>query len=90
MLLNKSGNLRLKAYNHLNEKYYYYANPGATLQTQGVGFLYKRDFNSFSDLFSRKRKKGNADAVRRDTIRPVAPDSSKKGSSLSSFVRVKK
>jgi len=90
MLLNKSGNLRLKAYNHLNEKYYYYANPGATLQTQGVGLLYKRDFNTLGDLFSRKNKVANADAVRRDTIRPVIPDSSKKGSSLSSFVRVKK
>lgn len=90
MLLNKSGNLRLKAYNHLNEKYYYYANPGATLQTQGVGLLYKRDFNSIGELFSRKSKQSNPDEVRRDTIRPVVPDSSKKGSSLSSFVRVKK
>jgi hypothetical protein len=90
MLLNKSGNLRLKAYNHLNEKYYYYANPGATLQTQGVGLLYKRDFHSLRDLFSRKNKPTNIDTIRRDTLRPVVPDSSKKGSSLSQFVRVKK
>ncbi len=90
MLLNKSGNLRLKAYNHLNEKYYYYANPGSTLQTQGVGILYKRDFNSLKDLFSHKVKTNDSSNIRRDTIRPLAPDSSKKGSSISQFVKIKK
>lgn len=90
MLLNKSGNLRLKAYNHLNEKYYYYSSSGATLQTQGVGILYKRDFHSFSDLFSRKNKSTDINSVLQDTLRPIVPDSAKKGSSLGSFVRIKK
>ncbi|WP_455505360.1 translocation/assembly module TamB domain-containing protein [Coprobacter sp.] len=52
-LLSKSGNLRLKAYNHYNDKNYYIK---SALTTQGVGIMYKRDFTKFSDLFYRIRE----------------------------------
>lgn len=89
MLLNKSGNLRLKAYNHLNEKYYYYSSPGSPVQTQGIGLLYKRDFNNIRELFP-QRKNTDRDTIHQDTLRPVVPDSAKKGSSISQFVKIKK
>lgn len=52
-LLNRSGNLRLKAYNHFNDQNYYLK---SALTTQGIGVLYRRDFdNPFT--FLRKKKK---------------------------------
>jgi hypothetical protein len=44
--LNKSGKLRLKAYNRANENLLYEEGP----YTQGVGLSYKEEFNSFSNL----------------------------------------
>ena len=55
-LLSKSGNLRLKAYNHYNDKNYYIK---SALTTQGVGVIFKRDFVRFSDLFYRIRNQIN-------------------------------
>ena len=58
-LLNPIGTLRLKAYNHYNDRNY---SIKSALTTQGVGVMAKKDFNSISDLFSvfinrnRKRK----------------------------------
>ena len=49
-LLSKSGNLRLKAYNHYNDKNYYIK---SALTTQGIGIMYKRDFTKFQELFQR-------------------------------------
>ena len=49
-LLSKSGNLRLKADNHYNDKNYYIK---SALTTQGVGIMYKRDFTKFQELFQR-------------------------------------
>lgn len=40
-LLNRSGNVRLKAYNHYNDQNYYLK---SSLTTQGIGILYRRDF----------------------------------------------
>ncbi len=52
-LLNRSGNLRLKAYNHFNDQNYYLR---SSLTTQGLGIIYRRDFdNPFT--FLRRRKK---------------------------------
>lgn len=52
-LLNKSGSLRLKAYNHYNDQNYYLR---SALTTQGIGIVYKRDFNHFlPGLFRRKK-----------------------------------
>lgn len=51
--LTRSGNLRLKAYNKANEKYYLKSG----LNTQGLGLIYKKDFDKWIDLFTTKRKR---------------------------------
>lgn len=56
-LLNRSGSFRLKAYNRYNDQNYYLK---SALTTQGVGIVFKRDFdNMFSflrPLFRHKKK----------------------------------
>ena len=56
-LLNRSGSLRLKAYNRYNDQNYYLK---SALTTQGVGIVFKRDFDSMLSflrpLFHRKKK----------------------------------
>ncbi len=59
-LLNKNGNLRLKAYNHFNDQNYYLR---SALTTQGVGVVFQRDFDR---LF--RRKKGDEGRTLRDTL----------------------
>ncbi len=44
--LNKSGNLRAKAYTHTNDDYSY----NSSLTTQGVGISYQEEFNTFGEL----------------------------------------
>ena len=46
-LFTRSGEIRLKAYNETNDRYYTKTN----LTTQGVGIVYKKDFNKWNDLF---------------------------------------
>ena len=46
-LINRSGDIRLKAYNETNDRYYTKTN----LTTQCVCIMYKKDFNKLSDLF---------------------------------------
>lgn len=63
-LLTRSGDIRLKAYNETNDKYYTRTN----LTTQGVGVMYKKDFNRWKELFfwnnwSKKKKKTKTEAV---------------------------
>ena len=48
-LLNPIGTLRLKAYNHYNDRNY---SIKSALTTQGVGVMDKKYFNSITDLFS--------------------------------------
>ena len=50
-LLNSRGTLRLKAYNHFNDQNYYVRN---ALTTQGVGIVWKHDFNTPFDFLRRK------------------------------------
>jgi hypothetical protein len=54
-LLTRNGDIRLRAYNQTNDRYLF----KSTLTTQGVGVSYKKDFDSWTDLFFRflKRKK---------------------------------
>jgi hypothetical protein len=52
-LVTRSGDIRLKAYNETNDRYYTRTN----LTTQGIGIVFKRDFAHWSDLFTRNRKK---------------------------------
>jgi hypothetical protein len=46
-LVNRSGEIRLKAYNETNDRYYTKTN----LTTQGIGILFKKDFDKWSDLY---------------------------------------
>ena len=46
-LLTKNGNFRVKAYTKTNDRYY----TKTTLTTQGLGFVFKRDFNNWRDFF---------------------------------------
>lgn len=85
-LLNSSGTWRIKAYNHYNEKFYYLQdNKG--VQTQGVGLMYRKDFDKVSDLFPWRRKKVE---VVSDTLQSILPNSLQKGSELSDFVKFRK
>ena len=55
-LLTKNGDFRLRGYNQTNDRYF----TKATLTTQGIGFIYKKDFNKWNELFQwvmRKRNK---------------------------------
>lgn len=47
--LNKSGKLRVKAFNKANDKLIYEESP----YTQGVGIFYREEFNSLSELLNR-------------------------------------
>ncbi len=58
-LLNRSGSVMLKAYNRYNDQNYYLK---SALTTQGVGIVFKRDFdNIFSFLRRNKKEKKNDD-----------------------------
>lgn len=50
--LTKSGEIRLKAYNHSNDMYQYLKQ---SLTTQGVGIMFKKDFTHPSEIFRRRR-----------------------------------
>lgn len=72
-LLNNSGSLRLKAYNRYNDQNYYLK---SALTTQGVGIVFKRDFdNMFSFLrpWLRKSKHKQTDSIPADSVSPAAP-----------------
>lgn len=76
-LLNRSGSVRLKAYNRYNDQNYYVKN---ALTTQGVGVVWKRDFDNIFSFLNLKRKKKDedktpttplpVDSLPSDTIRP--------------------
>ncbi|MCC8145252.1 MAG: translocation/assembly module TamB [Bacteroidales bacterium] len=50
--LTKSGDIRLKGFNRYNYRNYFSTSPE---MTQGVGILFRRDFDNLKDLFSRRR-----------------------------------
>lgn len=70
-LLTKSGNIRLKAYNRYNDQNYYIRN---ALTTQGVGIVFKHDFDRLFKKDDKKRLKSDGAAQedsliqRRDSI----------------------
>ena len=52
--LTKSGDIRLKGFNHYNYRNYYSINPE---MTQGIGILFRKDFNHWLNLFDWRKKK---------------------------------
>lgn len=67
-LLGRRGNWRLKAYNRYNDQNYYLR---TALTTQGIGIMYRRDFDNMFNFLKPKRKK-NAETT--DSI----PDNDRK------------
>ena len=57
-LLNRPGTIRLKAYNHYNDQNYYLK---SALTTQGIGVIFKYDFDYW---FSFLRKKEKSDSIK--------------------------
>jgi hypothetical protein len=49
--LTKSGDIRLKGFNHYNFRNYYSITPE---MTQGLGILFRKDFNHLLDFFKKK------------------------------------
>lgn len=67
-LLNKSGNIRLKAYNRYNDQNYYLR---SAQTTQGVGVVFKRDFDDIFSFWRRmwhKDKKTDEDKKSQDSL----------------------
>ena len=52
-LLFPNGNFAIRMYNQTNDRYFTHN----SLNTQGIGLILKKDFNSFRDLFRREKKK---------------------------------
>lgn len=52
-LLLPNGNVAIKVYNETNDRYF----TKNSLTTQGIGLILKKDFNSMSDLFGKKKKR---------------------------------
>ena len=52
-LLNRAGTIQLKAYNRYNDQNYYLK---GALTTQGVGIVFKRDFDNIFSFLRRKKK----------------------------------
>lgn len=63
-LLNRSGNVRLKAYNRYNDRNFYVK---SALTTQGVGVVFKRDFDNIFSFLRRKKKKAVPPVENSDT-----------------------
>lgn len=69
-LLNRAGSIRLKAYNRYNDRNYYLK---SALTTQGVGVVFKRDFDSVFSFLRPFRRKVTSEPV--DTAKVVPTDS---------------
>ncbi len=66
--LTKAGDIRLKAYNHYNDRYY---SLRSAYTTQGIGLLYRKDFNNFRYIFRRRQWPGPplpAPTIKTDSI----------------------
>ncbi|MCM1021169.1 MAG: translocation/assembly module TamB [Muribaculum sp.] len=69
-LLNRSGNIRLKAYNRYNDQNYFVR---SALTTQGVGVVFKRDFDNMFNFLRRKKK--TQTKLLPDSVMPLPADS---------------
>lgn len=66
-LVTRSGNIRLKAYNETNDRYYTRTN----LTTQGIGIIFKKDFDKWIELLFWRRwklKRLKSKQISSDTI----------------------
>lgn len=71
--ISETGNTYIKAYNQTNDRYF----TKATLNTQGIGISYERDFETWRELFRLKRKKVKNDIHAEDSTEVVVKDTTK-------------
>lgn len=68
-LLNRSGNISLKAYNKTNDRYF----SKSTLYTQGIGIMVQREFDSWKSLFRflypKRKKQENTVEPAKETVK---------------------
>ena len=65
-LLNRTGSVRLKAYNRYNDRTYYLK---SALTTQGVGVVFKRDFDDMFSFLKKKSKTRGQTVEPKDTLK---------------------
>ncbi|GHT76456.1 hypothetical protein FACS189463_1580 [Bacteroidia bacterium] len=68
--LTKSGDIRLKGFNHYNYRNYYSLTPE---MTQGFGILFRKDFNSWRDFVRRKKEMTTIRSSDEEKILPLQP-----------------
>ena len=71
-LLNKRGTWRLKAYNRYNDRNYYVR---TAQTTQGVGIMFRRDFDSFLSFLRKKKKKTETVSTESNDTTSTTPNS---------------
>lgn len=59
-LLTPNGSISLKGYNMTNDRYF----TKATLTTQGIGIVFKKELNSWRDLFRFKKQSSSTDTLK--------------------------
>ena len=70
--LSRTGEISLKAYNHANDLYRY----TNSLTRQGVGVMFRKDYNVLADLFRRRKKTaGNSNVANKTAVKTSAPAS---------------
>lgn len=72
-LIYPNGNLAIRMYNQTNDRYF----TRNSLNTQGLGFILKKDFNGLGDLFGFKKKKNKAKAEKKDKVKAENKDKAK-------------
>ena len=92
-LLKPSGDIRLKAYNETNDRYYTKTN----LTTQGIGILFKKEFNRWDELFfwnkwklRRMEHKLKKEEKKLKEIEKVVKPTETNGSFLPSYIQIKR
>ncbi len=58
-LLRPNGNVSLKAYSETNDRYF----TKSTLTTQGLGFMFKKDFNNWTEFFRSNRHNSSEEST---------------------------
>lgn len=74
-LLNRTGTIRLKAYNFYNDQNYYLRTADTT---QGVGVMFKKDFDNIFSFLRRKKKTNDSDKEKDKDKTQVKSDASDK------------
>lgn len=67
-LIFPNGNLSVHVYNQTNDRYF----TRNSLNTQGIGFILKKDFSSWRSLFGRRKKKAAGTPADTTTVTPPA------------------